>query len=136
MDKLLHNVFVTFILSINLHLQPFVKVLRSLENVHISSINFNVFYMDSTDKCVLQQHIVLLYLLLHIYALCCVVLSHKIPIKCIKYKFILHIIFICRVLSLFGVHSVVLEPDVGMPEKDAHRFFKQLIAAVVSKFRL
>lgn len=24
------------------------------------------------------------------------------------------------------------EPDVGMPEKEAHRFFQQLIAAVVS----
>lgn len=53
-----------------------------------------------------------------------------------KYKFILHIILYALCLSLFGVPSVVLEPDVGMPEKDAHRFFKQLIAAVVSKFRL
>lgn len=32
----------------------------------------------------------------------------------------------------FGLFSFILEPDVGMPEKDAHRFFQQLIAAVVS----
>lgn len=29
-----------------------------------------------------------------------------------------------------------LEPDVGMPEKDAHRFFQQLVGAVVREARL
>lgn len=28
--------------------------------------------------------------------------------------------------------SLPKEPDVGMPEKDAHKFFQQLISAVVS----
>ncbi len=27
----------------------------------------------------------------------------------------------------------MLEPDVGMAEKDAHRFFQQLVGAVVSE---
>lgn len=32
--------------------------------------------------------------------------------------------------------TVILEPDVGMAERDAHRFFQQLIAAVVSEANL
>lgn len=32
--------------------------------------------------------------------------------------------------------TFILEPDVGMAEKDAHKFFKQLIAAVVSEVNM
>lgn len=36
-------------------------------------------------------------------------------------------------LSYLKCHLfTVTEPDVGMPEKEAHRFFQQLIAGVVS----
>lgn len=45
---------------------------------------------------------------------------------------------LCEVMSVCLTHSwrivlnSVTEPDVGMPEKEAHRFFQQLIAGVVS----
>lgn len=51
-------------------------------------------------------------------------------------------LFIILWLSLFlftscnFLFSVIVEPDVGMPEPDAHRFFQQLIAAVVSGLKL
>lgn len=38
--------------------------------------------------------------------------------------------------SLWKCSHLILEPDVGMAEKDAHRFFQQLIAAVVSETKL
>lgn len=40
-------------------------------------------------------------------------------------------------ISLSSVYFFLLliEPDIGMPEKDAHRFFKELIAGVVSAIR-
>jgi len=34
--------------------------------------------------------------------------------------------------SICHLTLILTEPDVGMPEKDAHRFFQQLIAGVVS----
>lgn len=34
------------------------------------------------------------------------------------------------------VQTFLKEPDVGMPEKDAHRFFLQLISAVVGGAKL
>lgn len=43
------------------------------------------------------------------------------------------ILLIQNNLSYLKCHLfTVTEPDVGMPEKEAHRFFQQLIAGVVS----
>lgn len=39
-----------------------------------------------------------------------------------------------RLLNAYDVFFLLfLEPDVGMPEKNAHRFFLQLISAVVGE---
>lgn len=37
-----------------------------------------------------------------------------------------------RFYSKCNLFPILTEPDVGMPEKEAHRFFQQLIAGVVS----
>lgn len=59
-------------------------------------------------------------------------------IKCCRYYVNIYTCTVNRgtLIIINSSLTFILEPDVGMAEKDAHRFFKQLMAAVVSKARL
>lgn len=58
---------------------------------------------------------------------------------CFSVKMFINMSFCIWIKRLNGTikcwPSIPKEPDVGMPEKDAHKFFQQLISAVVSKNR-